>query len=85
MRRRCCTPDLTDEGPPRKAVDIANILWPGAEWSSYMHPLATKFPGSDSNVVMKVRDATSARAAGTREYREDLEAVARNHRQVLAQ
>lgn len=28
-----------------------------------MHPLATKFPGSDSNVVMKVRDATSARAA----------------------
>ena len=55
--------DLTDEGPPRKAVDIANILWPGAEWSSYMHPLATKFPGSDSNVFMKVRDATSARAA----------------------
>jgi len=55
--------DLSDEGPPRKAVDMANTLWPGAEWSSYMHPLATKFIGSDSNVVMKVRHACSARAA----------------------
>jgi hypothetical protein len=30
---------------------------------AYMHPLVTNFPGSDSNVVMKVRQACSVRAA----------------------
>jgi len=46
---------LTNGTPFPSTIDIANKLWPGAEWSSFAHGGPVTFPGTDKNVAMKVR------------------------------
>jgi hypothetical protein len=41
--------------PAPEAVDAANKLWPGGEWTMYSHIGPFAFVGSDQKVVMKVR------------------------------
>ncbi|MEI7821344.1 MAG: glycoside hydrolase domain-containing protein [Verrucomicrobiota bacterium] len=41
--------------PAPAAVDVANKLWPGGEWTMYSHIGPSAFVGTDKNVVMKVR------------------------------